>query len=142
MLAGFASRPWDNCRAEQAVMWPMPRSLPKIAIWYLVRVGIWSARQDWVLLAAAAESDCRLIIWLLRFASSWGVPPGVPPNGPGRRAAGCYLPLGGWLPCRVGSSRWVSAVWRRPAPRVRMAWASARRDPARMMSFLARVTPV
>src|SRR5690242_11683734 len=72
MLAGFASRPWDNCRAEQAVMWPMPRSLPKIAIWCLVRVGIWLARQDWVLLAAAAESDCRLVIWLLRFASSWG----------------------------------------------------------------------
>jgi hypothetical protein len=72
MLAGFASRPWDYCRAEQAVMWPMPRSLPKIAIWCLVRVGIWLARQDWVLLAAAAESDCRLVIWLLRFASSWG----------------------------------------------------------------------
>jgi hypothetical protein len=30
----------------------------------LVRVGIWLARRDWVLLAAAAESDCRLVIWL------------------------------------------------------------------------------
>src|SRR6266550_2674871 len=27
-------------------------------------------------------------------------------------------------------SRWVSAVWRRPAPGVRTAWARARRDPA------------
>ena len=25
---------------------------------------IWLARQDWVFLAAAAESDCRLVIWL------------------------------------------------------------------------------
>jgi hypothetical protein len=30
--------------------------------------GIWLARQDWVLSAAAAESDCRLVIWLARFA--------------------------------------------------------------------------
>jgi hypothetical protein len=42
----------------------------------------------------------------------------------------------------AGLSRWVSAVWRRPAPRVRTAWARARRDPARMRSCLARVTPV
>src|SRR6266436_173310 len=33
----------------------------------------------------------------------------------------------------AGWSRWVSAVWRRPAPGVRTAWARARRDPARMM---------
>jgi hypothetical protein len=38
--------------------------------------------------------------------------------------------------------RWVRAVWRRPAPGVRTAWASARRDPTRTMSCLARVTPV
>ena len=38
-----------------------------------------------------------------------------------------------------GWSRWVSAVWRRPAPGVRTAWASARRDPTRTMSCLARV---
>src|SRR6266550_350145 len=31
----------------------------------------------------------------------------------------------------AGWRRWVSAVWRRPAPGVRTAWASARRDPAR-----------
>ena len=42
----------------------------------------------------------------------------------------------------TGWSRWVSAVWRRPAPGVRMAWASARRDPTRTMSCLARVMPV
>jgi hypothetical protein len=136
MLAGFASRPWDYCQAEQAVMWP------QIAMWCLVRVGIWLARLDWVLLAAAAGSDCRMVIWLAPVRLIMGVPPGVPPDGPGCRTAGCYWPLGGWLPCRVGLSRWVSAVWRRPAPRVRMAWASARRDPARMMSFLARVMPV
>jgi hypothetical protein len=41
-----------------------------------------------------------------------------------------------------GSSRWVSAVRRRPPPGVRTAWASARRDPTRTMSCLARVTPV
>jgi hypothetical protein len=41
-----------------------------------------------------------------------------------------------------GSSRWVSAVRRRPAPGVRTAWASARRDPTRTMSCLARVMPV
>src|SRR5215467_13200126 len=45
-------------------------------------------------------------------------------------------------PGRAGLRRWVRAVWRRPAPRVRMAWARARRDPARMRSFLARVMPV
>ena len=48
----------------------------------------------------------------------------------------------GLLAYPAGWSRWVSAVWRRPAPGVRTAWARARRDPARMMSFLARVTPV
>src|SRR5450631_1878908 len=54
------------------------------------------------------------------------------------------LAAGRWGPLAypAGWSRWVSAVWRRPAPGVRTAWASARRDPARMMSFLARVTPV
>jgi hypothetical protein len=55
-----------------------------------------------------------------------------------------FLAVGRWgrLAYPAGWSRWVSAVWRRPAPGVRTAWASARRDPARMMSFLARVTPV
>ncbi len=48
----------------------------------------------------------------------------------------------GGLAYPAGWSRWVSAVWRRPAPGVRTAWASARRDPARTMSFRARVTPV
>ena len=100
MLAGFASRPWEYCQAEQAVMWPMPRSLPKIAIWCLVRVGIWLARQDWVLLAAAAESDCRLVIWLAPVRLIMGVPPGVPPNGPGCRTAGSYLRWG--VGCRAG----------------------------------------
>ena len=54
------------------------------------------------------------------------------------------LAAGRWGPLAylAGWSRWVSAVWRRPAPGVRTAWARARRDPARMMSFLARVTPV
>ena len=125
-------------------MWPMPRSLPKIAIWCLARVEIWLARQDWVFLAAAAESDCRLVIWLAPVRLIMGFRRGVPQNGPGCRTAGSYLLLGcwGWLPCPAGLSRWVSAVWRRPAPRARTAWASARRDPARMMSFLARVMPV
>jgi hypothetical protein len=38
--------------------------------------------------------------------------------------------------------RWASAVWRRPAPGVRTAAASARREPARTTSFFARVMPV
>jgi len=42
----------------------------------------------------------------------------------------------------TGCRRWVSAVWRRPAPGVRTAWARARRDPTKTMSCLARVTPV
>ena len=55
-----------------------------------------------------------------------------------------FLAAGRWGPLAYPAewSRWVSAVWRRPAPGVRTAWARARRDPARMMSFLARVTPV
>ena len=54
------------------------------------------------------------------------------------------LAAGRWGPLAypAGWSRWVSAVWRRPAPGVRTAWARARRDPARMMSLLARVMPV
>src|SRR5215831_5559683 len=120
----------------------MPPSLPKIAIWCFVWVGIWLARLDWVFLAAAAESDGRLVLLLAPVRLIMGVPPGVLPDGPGCRTAGSYLLLGCWLPCPAGLSRWVSAVWRRPAPRVRTAWASARRDPARMMSFLARVMPV
>jgi hypothetical protein len=79
-------------------MWPVPRSLPKIAIWCLVRVEIWLACQDWVLLAAAAESACRLVIWLAPVRLIMGVPPGVPSNGRGCRAPGCYLPLGGVVP--------------------------------------------
>jgi len=50
--------------------------------------------------------------------------------------------VGAVWPYLVGWSRWVSAVWRRPAPGVRTAWARARRDPARTMSLRARVTPV
>ena len=38
--------------------------------------------------------------------------------------------------------RFASAVWRRPAPGVRTAAASARREPARTTSFFARVMPV
>ena len=70
----------------------------------------------------------------------------TPANTPDRsrrrtpRRARCWAL--GRLGYPAGWSRWVSAVWRRPAPGVRTAWARARRDPARMMSFLARVTPV
>jgi hypothetical protein len=39
-------------------------------------------------------------------------------------------------------SLWSSAVCRFPEPFVRIATASARRDPASTTSFLARVTPV
>ena len=64
---------------------------------------------------------------------------------------GCRVAARAWPLCptdgsvpvySTGWSRWVSAVWRRPAPGVRTAWASARRDPTRTMSCFARVTPV
>jgi hypothetical protein len=42
----------------------------------------------------------------------------------------------------AGCRRWARAVWRRPAPLVRMAAARARRDPARTTSWRARVMPV
>jgi hypothetical protein len=38
--------------------------------------------------------------------------------------------------------RWYARIQRMSASPATAAWASARRDPARMMSFLARVTPV
>src|SRR5437762_11752899 len=66
---------------------------------------IWLARQDWVFLAAAAESDCRLVIWLAPVRLIMGFRRGVPQNGPGCRTAGSYLPLRGWLPCPAGLSR-------------------------------------
>ena len=79
-------------------MWPMLRTIAEDRHLVFGAGEIWLARQDWVLLAAAAESDHRVVIWLAPVRLIMGVWPSVPPNGPGCRPAGSYLPLEGWLP--------------------------------------------
>src|SRR5438552_14478494 len=97
----------------------------RLAIW-LLRIRedlLFSAESDFGLrFGLRAAGEMSQLTWHL--AGQIGVVPGQWP---------------GWgCSCR----RWARAVWRRPAPRVRMAAARARRDPASTTSFLARVTPV
>src|SRR5215831_12350550 len=57
-------------------------------------VGIWLARQDRVLLAAAAESECRLVIWLAPVRLDMGFRRAWHRTALAAERRGSYLPLG------------------------------------------------
>src|SRR5262249_47497920 len=90
-LCSLGLRPGPETTAEQNSRYvPMPRSLPKIAIWCFDTGGNLACPSGLGLLAAAAESDCRLAIWLAPVRLIMG-------------SAGCaterpWLPYGGLLP--------------------------------------------